>query len=207
MALSVPVQMAASLALKRYLESVMPDVVVEPKWPDPDKSLPVKAITIIPAGPRKLMFLESPQLIGSEDLSPSSPLKIYKWRIAECEQSFQMDVWSQFSADRDDICARLDNFLNAGFSQLSNATVSTESVDQNLVLELSDGWEDSNAYYVFDSFDYDDTPDQVTRQEYRATYSGIGYFNLSNKAIKPSIAAINIKLKLENETDYTTFTP
>lgn len=203
--LITPVHIAASYALKRYLELVIPDTVVEPKWPDPDKALPPRAITIIPAGPRHLYFMDYPQLISSEEINPNSNLKMYKWRLAECEQPFQLDVWASFPGDRDDICARLDLALNAGFSQLSNATIATPSLEPDLHLELSDGWEDQIAAYVFESTDYDDTPEQVLRKEYRATYSGMSYFNLTGKAIKPALAKVNLLLKLEGESDYQTF--
>lgn len=206
--LSVPVQIAATSKLSKYLSGVMPDVQFELKWPDPSKSLPQKAVTIIPAGKRSLVYMEYPQLVSSVDLTP--PNKQWRWRVAECEQPIQMDVWAQFSDDRDDIVARLDKYINVGFSQLSTATVSTPTVDQNIVLELEDDWLGSVAYYTFDEVDYRDTPDQVQRQEYRATYKGMGFFNLSQNAISPEIAKINIKLKISESdlsaTDTTTAT-
>lgn len=206
--LSVPVQIAASARLAKYLSSVMPDVQFELKWPDPSKKLPQKAVTIIPAGKRNLVYMEYPQLVSSVDLTP--PNKQWRWRVAECEQPIQMDVWAQFSDDRDDIVARLDKYINVGFSELSTATISTPTVDQNIVLELEDDWFGSVAYFTFDEVDYRDTPDQVQRQEYRATYKGMGFFNLSQDAISPQIASINIKLKISESdlsiTDTTTAT-
>ncbi len=202
MALLVPVQIAASNSLATYLSSVMPDVIIESQWPDPDKKIPVKAITIIPAGPRNLLYMETPQLISTVALT--SPNNLYKWRVAECEQPFQMDVWSQFAADRDDMVARLDQFINVGFSLLSGVT-NAAKVDQNLSLEMADGWEGSNAYFTFDTVIYDDTPDQVSRREYRATYRGMGFFNLSSTAVNSSIAQVNLQIKL-SDTDTTTFT-
>src|ERR1041385_1251648 len=183
MALIAPIHLAAANRLASYLSDVLPDVVVESRWPDPDKALPVKALTIIPAGARNLIFMEQPQVVSSEDLDP--PNKIWRWRVAECEQPLQMDIWTQFPLDRDDIVARLDKYLNVGFSQLSNSSVSTQPVEQNLVLELQDEWLGTNAYYTFDTAEYDDTPDQVVRQEYRATLRGMGYFNLTETGIRP----------------------
>lgn len=204
MSLITPVHLAATNRLAEYLADVLPDVFVEPRWPDPDKKLPQKALTIIPAGARNLLFMDYPQLVSSEDLTP--PNKIWRWRVAECEQPIQMDVWTQFPLDRDDIVARLDKYLNVGFSQLSNATVSTQPVEQNLVLELKDEWLGSNAYYTFDSAEYDDTPDQVIRQEYRATLRGMGYFNLTETSIRPQLAVAKIKIKLgENLQDINTY--
>ena|ERR1700690_1371256 len=203
--LLVPCQIAASNSLCAYLSTVMPDVVFESTWPDPEKSLPVKAITLIPAGPRNLVFMQSPQLISFTELFPPDPiLKLYRYRIAECEQPFQMDVWSQFAADRDDMVARLDQYINVGFSELPGLT-GVDPADQNISLAMADGWEGSNAYFTFDTVSYDDTPDQVTRREYRATYKGMGYFNLSTTASSSTIAQINIQTQISN-TDNTTFT-
>lgn len=205
MSLVTPVHLAAANRLAEYLSDVLNDVEVSSRWPDPSKSLPVKALTIIPAGARTLLFMDHPQVVSKEDTDPDSVKKIWTWRVAECEQPLQMDVWSQFPLDRDDIVARLDKYLNVGFTQLSNATVSTQPIEQNLVLELEDEWEGTIAYYSFDSAEYDDTPDQATRQEYRATLRGNAYFNLTAKAVKPQLAVAKIKLKLENETNYTEF--
>lgn len=206
MALIVPIHLAAANRLASYLADVLPDVSVESRWPDPDKSLPAKALTIIPAGARNLVFMDQPQVVSREDINVNSPIKLWRWRVAECEQPLQMDIWTQFPLDRDDIVARLDKYLNAGFSQLSNATISTQPVEQNLVLELQDEWVGTNAYYTFDTAEYDDTPDQVVRQEYRATLRGMGYFNLTETAIRPQLAVAKIKLKLgENLQDINTY--
>lgn len=204
----VPVHIASFNALCNYLASAMPDVKVEPRWPDPSKQLPQLGITIIPAGGLKKLYMDQPQVVTSEVI-PSSVNKIWTFRIAEYEQPFQMDVWSHFSADRDDIVARLENYLNVGDSQLSvnsnNVSILPAQTD-SLVLELADGWEGSNATYYFDeSITYDDTPEQVARQEYRATYSGNLYCNLTKKVVAPQLTTALVLLKTTDDTTYNTF--
>lgn len=194
--LITPVHIAASYALQKYLQSIFQgEVAIEPKWPDADKELPNKGITILPAGPRKIEWLQEPELVSEEDLSPNT-MKKYNWRIAECTQDYQLDIWTHYSDDRDDLVARLDRCLNVGDSALSTASLSTPSVDPGVALEMQNGWEMSNAYFLFDTIDYKDSPEQVMRNEFRATYKGSGMFNLIESSINPKLAKINIGIKL-----------
>lgn len=205
MALLVSVQQAALNALASYLADVLPDVSVEPRWPDPDKKLPSKAITLIPAGPRTLLYFGRPEILEKvEDISPTAAL--YRWIVAEAELPVQMDIWTTYPLDRDDIIARLDNLVNVGFTALSGINLLTQNpVEDFIALELGDGWEGSNANFFFDTVKFDDTAPQTIRHEYRATYKGMGAFNLTIVAESPKIARINIDLKLSQANTYSEY--
>lgn len=195
MSLLYPPQIAATRSLASYLRGVMPDVSIEEIWPDPDKSLPNLAVTIIPAGPRNLLYMDGPQLITSTPIN--STTANYQWRIAECEQPLQMDVWAHFAGDRDDLVARLDRYINVGYTQLSGIRPLLQMpVERYIALNMADGWEGSNAVFYFDSCSYDDSAVQTMRVEYRATYRGMGFFNLSQWATSPTLAQVNFQTKL-----------
>lgn len=208
MSLLVPIHLAATNALANYISNILPDVSVEPRFPDPDKSLPPKAVTVVPAGPRFTYFMDGPQLIGSLPIPNDTVNQQWQYRIAEMEVPFQLDCWTQFDLDRADLIARLDQILSVGDTALSinvgNPSILPAATD-SLVLPLLDGWEGSNATYYFTYFDYDQTPDQAMRREYRATYRGNSYCNMTKTIIAPTIKVANILIRQVGDSTYEEF--
>ena len=181
MALRTSVEQAANNALAAWLTtqlaSVDDGVSIEPRWPDPDKTLPEKAISIITAGPRQLEFCD-PKPLGPGVLS-SGNLYTYQWHYAEVVQPIQLDVWCQYDVQRDDLVARLDDALNSGAAGLGQTNIDPVSGDLILALSSADGWGNSNANFVFGSCQLTDTADNAQQAIYRATYRGEAQVSMS----------------------------
>src|SRR5579864_5517484 len=110
----VSIDQAAINAIKLWFAANLPaDVVIDDRWPEPSRSLPVKAITILPAGAREQDYVD-PQIVSATSLGPSTNNQMYSWLVALIKQPLQLDVWTKSDVDRDDIKARLEPILFAG---------------------------------------------------------------------------------------------
>ena len=202
------IQQAAANALAEYLGQLLPDVVVEPRWPAPDKEKPPLSITVVTAGKRQdtpinLRLLSS--TIADPDLGGISAV----WQIAACTQPFQLDVWTRSDVERDDILARLDDILNAGESALTGVS-NPDPVGHGVLLALGDGWTDSTADFTFDGADYEDLSDSVGSEIFRATIRGDAHFMLTVSSVTARQRVIQFKLALSATDTYPepdTYTP
>ncbi len=162
--MAVSIEQAAANALAGWLSSALgPDVIVDQRWPDPEKPLPPRAVTVLLAGVHSDDYLQ-PELAIDRPVDESRPFPIYRWRVLERTQPLQLDVWAHYDVVRDDLKKRLDDALNMG-------NLPYEPVGPGLVLDLSDGW-DGKADYIFDAGAITDSPNSVQVSEYRATFSG-----------------------------------
>lgn len=198
--MAVPIQQAAINALAVWLAARMPDVPVFRRWVEPDKKLPPKCITIIPAGARK------DELLDPEVMSQSTALGVttYVYRMRCVEQPLQLDVWATYAPVRDDILAQLDEHLNVG-EALTIGKVGGDVLRQGLLLPLGDGW----SGYVdicFEAPSYFDTPDSAQVKEFRAVYRGEAFVDLTVSATAPKIAQIILRQTL-HETPVGTASP
>lgn len=156
----------------------MTDVKVEARWPAPDKDLPPKAITLVASGARRDTMVDLKLLNASNSgLSNTNGF----WQVAACYQPFQLDIWAQRDVDRDDMMARLDNFLHSGERYLTGVS-SPNPAGFGVLLQVGDGWSDivqTTADFYFEGPDLLDDPDTVIRALRRATLRGGAHFMLA----------------------------
>jgi hypothetical protein len=205
MTLRVSIQQAACNSLAGYLEQILTDVVVEPRWPAPDKKKVPKAITIVTAGSRRdlpipIRYLQPVSVPGANDDVTAI------WQVAACTQPLQLDIWTESDVERDDIIARLDECLNAGESALTDV-YNPDPVGHGVLLALGDGWTTSSADFYFEAPDLEDLSDSVGRASYRATYRGDANFMLALTKTTASQKLINFKIALSATDALETFSP
>lgn len=155
----------------------MPDVAFENKWPSPNKPLPAKVVTILRAGPRLDTPID-PNILSATNTGASQTNAVIQ--IAACEQPLQLDVWTQSNYDRDDVVARIDQFLHYGESGLAGV-VNPDVAGMSLLLALGDGWDaqQSTASFSFHNPEISDDADSAMRSQYRASYRGSAYCMLT----------------------------
>lgn len=173
----VTIQQASNNALAAYLATAMPDVSVTTRWPNPDKDLPEKAITILLAGTRRDEQMDLRQLSATPTGSTKSTVV---WQLAMCIQPVQLDVWARSDLARDDILAQLDRLLHAGESALVGA-FNPDPVGHSVLLAVQDGWDScgTTVDFDFDGPELQDTASAIGSRQYRATLVGDAHFALS----------------------------
>ena len=181
-------------AIAAYLSKLFADCTVFSRWPEAQDE-PNKTISVIRAGGRQDEFIE-PQAIRRVDLDAVTAE--YVWRVAYCTQPLQLDVWATSDVSRDDIMARLDSALRAGDGP---AGLLNRNPEPGLLLRFdpTDGW-NGTCYFRFDTPELIETADQVQQSEFRASYRGDAYFELTVKATSPRMAIINLNSLDSGET-------
>lgn len=191
--MAVSIHQATANAAVAYLTTALPDVTIYPRWPTAD--FQGKAITLITAGSRRDQSID-PRLLSNTPQGTNQTVSV--WQVAECTQPFQLDVWAQSFSDRDDIIARLDGALRSGLNPLP-AVVFKDPVANGFFVNVADGWEamQTTAYFSFDAPDVDDTPESITRRQFRATYRGDAYMKLALTATTPRQTQIILSAYLD----------
>lgn len=199
--MAVSIEQAAVNALATFLQAKLPDVVVSSEWPNPDVELPEKALTIVKIGPRREETVPV-QLVSSAPIMIGTPPaedpinRLYTWRVKLIEQEFQLDVWSRYSATRDDIQARLDQILNSGtIDTLLPTSINFDEFRDGLLLNLdpADG-HPGTADFMFDGPEVADEPDAVQRGEFRTTQRGRVSAALTITRAAPRLATISVPI-------------
>lgn len=189
--MAVSIHQAAANAAVAYLSSQLPnDIKVSSRWPTAD--FPGRAITLITAGSRRDQSYP-PRILSNTPQENSKTTKTV-WQIAECTQPFQLDVWATSHDMRDDMIARLDVILRAGYTALGQP--SANPVEGFFAVAVRDGWDDlgeTTAQFSFDEVDYEDSSESMTRSQYRATYRGTAWMNLA--IATNSIRQVQINLR------------
>lgn len=199
--MAVPIQQAAINALATWLTSRMPDVPVFRRWVEPDKKLPPKCITILPAGARQDTLLDPEVMSQSTDVDGVTTF-VYRMRCVT--QPLQLDVWATYAPVRDDLLAQLDEHLNVG-EAITLGIPGRDVLRQGVLLPLGDGW----SGYVdlcFENPAYFDTPDSAQVKEFRGTLRGEAVIDLTVSATAPKIAQIILRQTL-HETPVGTALP
>lgn len=213
MAQQVSIEQAMANALVTYLSGALTDVIVSPRWPNPAKNLPPKAITVVPAGRRQALdtsgsFIRSVAVetaflvdgAGNQILDDNgNPLvddkhKVYTYTIEACVHPIQLDVWALTDFDRDDIVARLDAALSANLVTTIGAANDDPFRDGPL-LPLGDGYT-GFADFIFDGPLKDDSTDSASRAEFRASYNGNASAHLTLKRQLPTMSIFKLKLRV-----------
>lgn len=166
------IQQASANAAVAYLRTALPGVLIHPRWPTSD--FQGKTITLITAGARRDQAI-NPRLLSNIPQGDNQTVSV--WQVALCTQPFQLDVWAQSFTERDDIVAQLDTAFRAGRAPLPWIAYD-DPVSNGFFVPLADGW-DGTAYFSFDTPDYEDSPDSVKRNQYRATFRGDAYMTLA----------------------------
>ena len=142
----------------------------------------------------------------------SAPLEgtraLFTWRVAALRQPLQMDVWTRYDLERDDLLARLVPLLNAS----TRDTIGERNADpvrHGVLVPLADGW-DGYADCYFDKPDRFDSPGSAARSEFRAIYRGFADVDLTITAPSARIARIQLVQRITDargtSTDKTTIT-
>jgi hypothetical protein len=191
----VSVEQAAANALGRWLASQLPpaEVTVDTRWPEASVDMPAKAITILLAGPPEEEPLD-PIVVAEAPIDATHAM--FTWRISALRQPLQMDVWTRYDPDRDDLLARLRPLLNAGMRATLGA-YNANPVRHGIVLPLADGW-DGTADCFFDRPDRFDSPVAVQRCEYRAVYRGWADVDLTITAPSARLARLSLVQRLRD---------
>ncbi len=190
----ISIQQAAINSLSAWIGSQMDDVTVLSSWPSPDFPPPNKSITILTAGPRQDESIPL-RYIGQED--GNSPNTTATWQIKVCEQNLQLDIWADSDVERDDIIARLDTVLNAG--EAASGIGTHDPVGSGVLLAVADGFPmGTTADFTFEGPDTEDSPESISRSEYRATIRGTAYLGLTVNAVSAKQIVINLKQKLHD---------
>jgi hypothetical protein len=200
----VSIQQAAANAFAAWLATELPDVLVEPQWPAPDKEKVPKSITVVTAGRR----IDTPidlRLLQKTNLGQTQTTAI--WQVSACTQPFQLDIWAESQAARDDIVARLDVSLSKGDSSLAGLFNAMPVSTGGNLIAVGDGWESCNtiADFDFESPDFDVSSDEYGRDIYRATYRGNAYLMLAVTTVTARQVAINFQLRLSESDTPTDF--
>jgi len=165
----ISIEQAASNALCVFLRDRFGnDVVVDARWPDPEKPLPPKAVTVLQAGGAQHTMLMTADPVSHKELNPSDPVrKLYRWLVLEVTQPLQIDCWATYDVVRDQLRAALTMALHAG-DQTDDFPIGP-----GLAVELSedDGWT-GIVEYLFDQVSSQDNVNSVAQSEYRATARG-----------------------------------
>ncbi len=189
----VSLQQAAANALAAWLRARITDATVFARWPEPTVKLPLRVVSVLLAGPRVDEELD-PIVVARRHLSPTRAE--YTWRMRLCKQPMQLDAWARSDIARDDLVARLDRALNASESDSVGAT-RADPVRNGVLLRVGDGW-DGFADFLFDAPEAFDTPDAAQRCEYRATYRGHAWMDLTMRAESPRLVAVTLRQQLRD---------
>jgi hypothetical protein len=136
-----------------------------------------------------------PHIVGGPFQNPQyGQPPLFTWFLRCGIQPLQLDIWANTDVARDDMIARLEPVLNAGFAATGLAT-NADPFRNGVALKLGDCWDSSIADFVFLTPDVTDDPQSVSRGEYRATYQGQSAFNLTLSA--PSVTIANIRLSMQ----------
>ena len=201
--MAVPVQQAAINALATWLTTRLAGTGIEVsrRWVEPDKKLPPKIITIIPAGNRRDDLLDPQVISQTTDLAG---VTTFVYRIRCCTQPLQLDVWATYAPERDNILALLDQHLNVG-EAITLGIAGRDVLRNGLLLALGDGWT-GYADFCFSEPSYFDIPDSSQVKEYRGSYRGECVIDLTVSATAPKIAQIILRQTL-HETPVGTALP
>lgn len=189
----VSIQQAAANAFARWLRTELPDVDVESRWPEPNRRLPPKMLTVLLAGNRIDEPLD-PHVLHMEPIDEATGL--YRWRVTACRQPMQLDVWATSDVERDDLLARLDTALRAGPGRTLPWDWNGDPTANDLTLPLEDGWKDTVAVIEFGSPSLTDHASAVQQREYRATLRGDARMNLYVEAESPRMATIRLRQRI-----------
>lgn len=184
---TVSIQQAAINAAVAYLKTRIPNTPIYSRWPQ--KDFEGSAITLIPAGTRRDTALTA-TLVGNVPVSAQRTTAVYQ--IGQCTQPLQLDIWADTHDGRDALLAAVDDAIRAGFTSLDNPPVNADPVALGFWIDIKSGWEntETQAYFLFESPDYDDTPELIRQRQYRATYQGDAYMNLVKTVIVPRLTEI-----------------
>ena len=160
--MAVSIQQAACNALGAHLYAqISPEIKISYDWPDPESQLPERGITILLVGNTEDNLLD-PEPISFVPIDAVQ--NMYRWKVLERTAPIQMDIWTTYQYNRDDIIAQLDQLLNTGIGW-------SDAPGHGLALSLADGWE-AVAVFDFDGPSISNVGAGHQLSEWRGTYQG-----------------------------------
>lgn len=180
--------------------AALSDLRVESRWPDPQKQLPPRAITVTRIGARRdvAVYGEDAECLGKgADIDATTAL--YEWSVRACAQTMQIDIWAVDDFARDDLKARLDVVLNGGSTPTGTANVNPVGGSLLVDLPAEDGWDGARADIIFGDSEDTDSPETTATNEYRATVKGEAWFTLSIQAQSPKLLRVLIAERLRDD--------
>lgn len=198
--MAVSVQQASANAFAAWLRTQLPGVEVFNRWPGATR-LPSKAISIVASGQRQDTTF-SPNLLSATNSGATNTVGV--WQVAMCFQPFQLDVWTTSHTERDDIVAKLDEYLRADASALTGA-YNPNPVGSGVLIAVGDGWSDTIADFSFDNPDTSDTGDEIETNQYRATYRGGAGVMLTVTKTTARQKLINFQIRLDADSESNTY--
>lgn len=200
--MAVSIGQAAVNALADWLRiSIASDIVVSPRWPDPAKKLPSKAVTVIKVGSRSRVDATCLSLVSRVDIDDKTTKATFMF--GGMTQALQIDVWASNDDDRDDMISQIDDALTAGVEQTLArgqdpiaAGITGDPIRDGVLVPFlaADGYT-GNVDCLFDDAVVDDDPQSIQRKEYRATYSGEAQFAYVVTRTVPRMKSTTLKLQ------------
>lgn len=202
----ITIQQAAINALATWLGTALnvaplAPVTISKRWPEPEKPLPPKAITILPMGQYSDEALQ-PRVVSSRAApSGNAHRLLYRWAMLERTQPLQLDVWANQDITRSQLDEALDRALHAG-DAATMGNVWGDPVENylRLTLPVASGW-DGVAVFDFDSSSVIDEPGSVQSREFRAMRQGELRVMLYIEAESYRQAEIQLRMMLDSRAD------
>lgn len=116
--------------------------------------------------------------------------RVDAWTVRARRIPVQLDVWTAYETDRDDIEARLDAALNTG------TPAGGDTVRQGCLVPLSAGGWLGHADFLFDAARRIESPDPEKRNEFRLTYAGNCDVSIEVKAQSARMASVSFAARL-----------
>jgi hypothetical protein len=196
--MTVSLEQAAKNALAGYLRTAaalggVTGLTVLDRWPDAGIDIATPAVSIIFAGDTD-EELYDPILVATSNLDATHVLATYEFASLRCP--LQLDVWCTTDVSRDNLVKLLDDALREGVGvTLSQGVSMGNPVRDGVLVPLSDGWP-GNVDLYFDRLKRVDTPDSVTRSEYRAMSLGDARMVRTIQKTLPRAARLTLKSKV-----------
>ena len=199
--MQVSIGQAACNALAAYLKQrFTPDVRIYDRWPEPNIKLPPKAISVIKFGKRERLDVAAVGFVDT--ITPiNATTAVCTFRVGSYIQPVQLDAWATSDVERDDLVARLDEYLTAGQDETLDPSLTDDPVRDGVLLPLNtdDGWS-GNVDCWLDEPEINDTPESVQRSEFRAMYVGELRGAFSRAVEVPLMTSITLKTKYGPQT-------
>jgi len=195
-----PLQKVACNVLGRWLQSQMPDTDISNEWPDPEQTLPPRKVTILETGEPQD---EQIQITADTDFTViDAATGLYRWSVLARYQDLQLDVWSNYEPERNQLRYELDQALHKGeLFTLGSGDPVRDGVLLRMTLD-DDGFEGFIDYTFSGSRPIDD-PGAIRRNEYRAMMTGKAGFILQVQAESARMARIKLALAINGGTRET----
>jgi hypothetical protein len=162
--------------LATQLASGHPNLVVSKSWPTPGATLPKEALTVLAPG-QPVTEYHPPRVWSTTPTTGVLGIATYSYGVATV--GMQLDAWSEFSTQRDQLALDVEAQLNRNMlDTLGVVTLPHLSRRGGLVLPVS-ALANAKADFRFQAAPrYDEASDSAQAGEWRATWTGDAFVHL-----------------------------